>query len=102
MNDPFLWATVLQTGPTYKLIICIYLSISPLCYWLIPQRLASHWWTLMRHWKLSLEIIVAMIVEMIVEMIMAMIVAMIVNHSGPFTLPQQQWPTYSIAEFLNK
>ena len=33
--------------------IYICLSIRPLCYWSIPQILASHWWTLMRHWKLS-------------------------------------------------
>ena len=50
VKSPFLWATVLQTGPTYlqvdHLCVCVF---SPFCYWSIPQILASHWWTLMRH-----------------------------------------------------
>ena len=45
--------------------------------------------------------IVAMIVGMIVPMIVAIIVAIIYFSSlWPLTLPQQQWPTYSVAEFL--
>ena len=45
-------------------------------------------------------IIVSMIFVMIVTMIMLMIVAMIVHHLGPLTLRKQQWPTYSVAEFI--
>ena len=60
------------------------------------------------------EMIVTMIVEMIVTMIVLMIMAIIVAMMvvmivcmiesmivhGPLILPQQQWPTYSVVEFL--
>ena len=41
-----------------------------------------------------------MIVLMIVAMIVVMIVAKIVHHFGRLTFPQQQWLTYSVAEFF--
>ena len=46
--------------------------------------------------------IVAIIVTMfmIVAIIVTMIVVKIVYCFGTLTLPQQQWPTYSVAEFF--
>ena len=49
---------------------------------------------------LIVETIVKMIVAMILSMLVVMILAMIVYQLDPLTFPQQQWATYSVAEFL--
>ena len=37
-------------------VICMCVCFWPLCYWSIPQILASHWSTLMRHWKCDIAL----------------------------------------------
>ena len=44
--------------------------------------------------------IVVIIVAMMVAMNVVMIVVMIIHQLGRLTFPQQQWLTYSVAEFF--